>query len=103
MKLERNGHGTWLQVGKKLDDQWDWRKAKLSDFEIAEMLCVLNGKEEQAGWFHTFNGNETKISTGRKEQTVFIRVDDYAAALNPCQQVVFAYLCSRIIEKGCEQ
>ena len=40
---------------------------------------------------------------GRKEQTLFIRVDDYAAALNPGQQVVFAFLCQRIIEKGCEQ
>ena len=37
------------------------------------------------------------------DKTVFIRVDDYAAALNPGQQLVFAVLCKRILEKGCEQ
>ena len=103
VKLERNGRGTWLQVGKKLDEErWDWRRAKLSDTEIAEMLLVFDGRQEQANWLHTFQGSETRISAGRKDQTVFIRVDDYAAALSPGQQVLFAHLCSRIIEKGCE-
>ncbi len=40
VKLERNGRGTWLQVGKKQEEKWDWKKAKLSDVEIAVMLCV---------------------------------------------------------------
>ena len=102
VKIERNGRGTWLQVGKKSGEAWDWKKAKLSDVEIAELLLVLDSRQEQAGFFHKFNGNETRISVGRKEQTLFIRVDDYAAALNPGQQVVFAFLCQRIIEKGCE-
>ena len=103
VKIERNGRGTWLQVGRKSDEGWDWHKAKLSDVEIAELLCVLDRGQEQASWFHTFNGNETRISAGRKEKTVFIRVDDYAAALNPGQQIVFAVLCQRILEMGCEQ
>jgi len=32
-----------------------------------------------------------------------VRVNEFAAALNPGQQVVFAHLCSRILERGCEQ
>ncbi len=103
VKIERNGRGTWLQVGKKQEEKWDWRKAKLSDTEIADILLVLDCRQDQASFLHTFKGNETRINASRKEQTIFIRVDDYAAALNPGQQLVFAHLCSRILEKGCEQ
>ena len=103
VKIERNGRGTWLQVGRKKNGAWGWEKAELADVEIAEMLLVLDRAEGQASWFHSFNGSETKISVSRKEATVFVRVNEFAAALNPGQQVVFAHLCSRILEKGCEQ
>jgi len=58
---------------------------------------------EEVSWFHTFQGSETRINAGRKDNTVFIRVDGYAAALNPGQQIVLSTLCTRIPEKGCEQ
>ena len=103
VKIECNGRGTWLHVGKKSNGAWDWEKAKLSDTEIAEMLLVLDRAQEQASWFHKFEGKETKINVTRKESTVFVRVNEFAAALKPGQQVVFAHLCSRILERGCEQ
>ena len=103
VKLDQNGRGSWLQVGRKSNGAWGWEKAKLSDTEIAEMLLVLDRAQEQASWFHKFEGKETKISVTRKEDTVFVRVNEFAAALNLGQQVVFAHLCSRILERGCEQ
>lgn len=77
------------------------RVARLAPQQIRHVL--RDEKQDQVNFLHTFNGNETRISVGRKEQTLFIRVDDYAAVLNPGQQVVFAALSQRIIERGCEQ
>ena len=102
VKIERNGRGTWLQVGRKSGEAWDWQKAKLSDSEVGELLLVLDARQEQASWFHKFDGRESRISAARKEAIVFVRINDFAAALVPGQQVAFGVLCRRILEAGCE-
>ena len=102
VKLERNGRGTWLQVGRKSGEAWDWQKAKLSDVEVGELLLVLDARQEQASWFHKFDGRESRISAARKEAIVFVRINDFAAALILGQQVAFGVMCRRILEAGCE-
>ena len=86
-----------LDVGKKADNGWTWRKAKIDDEEMADILRVLQGKAEEASFFHEYSGKQTKIWVNRKGDNVYFRIEDQSKALSPAQQAVMAVLLKEAI------
>ena len=87
----------FLDVGKKENDAWNWKKAKLDDEEMAQILRVLQGDAEEASFYHEYKGNATKIWVNRKEDNVYFRIEDQSKALTPPQQTILDVLLREAI------
>ena len=82
----------FLDVGKKGPTGWTWRKAKVNDEELAEILMVIQKEKNEASFFHSYGAKQTKIWVTRKDDHVFVRIEDQSKALTPAQQTVLAVL-----------
>lgn len=108
VRFEHNDQGTWLMVGKRAGQGWAWQKAKLNAAELGEILCVLTGRLDKAGFFHTFEKEgvkkETRINVSRAEEgpNVFFRVEDNAKPLSAAEQEVLKALLWRVLFESCE-
>lgn len=79
---------------------WEWKKVKMSDAELGEVLLVLEGRQEEASFFHSFgSGKEetrTQIWVNAKEESgkraFFIRVKELSKSFNLGEQRVLAAL-----------
>jgi len=87
----------FLTVGKKVEDTWKWETAKMKDHELGDIIRVLNNSSENVSFYHKFNDKETKIWINRKEENVFIKVNDFSKLLRPGEQMVLKILLQRII------
>lgn len=93
-KLNLNKEGdVYFQLGTKQgDEDWSWKKAKMSDVEIGEIINVLEGDSSKASFYHEFEGEKTQIWVNRKDKYVFVKIGDTSKSLNAGQQTVFREL-----------
>jgi hypothetical protein len=100
LKIQYNqeNKSIYLGIGKKEeDDSWTWKTAKMKDTEAAEILRLLQQKTESVNFYHTRNGNETKIWINRKDQAVFFKIEEYAKELSPAEQEVLRIVLEEAI------
>lgn len=109
MRIEHNTAGTWMSIGHKNGNGWQWKKAKLSPVELGDILTVLNDKTDKVSFFHSFKQKdgerkETKIFVSRAEDSpsVFFRIEEHAKPLNLGEQEVLKTLLHQILFKTCE-
>lgn len=108
VRFEQNGQGTWMMLGRKNGTGWAWQKAKLSPAEVGDVLCVLNGRTDKVGFFHTFEKEgvkkETRINVNRAEDgpNVFFRIEEHAKPLNMGEQEVLKVFLLRALFDGCQ-
>jgi hypothetical protein len=107
VRFEHNDAGTWLLVGRKNGQGWVWQKAKLNVSEVGDILCVLDGKTTQVGFFHTFEKDgvkkETRILVSKASDgpTVFFRIGDHGKPLNLGEQAVAKAFLQRVLFEAC--
>lgn len=88
----------YLGIGRKQeDDTWTWKTAKMKDTETAEILRLLQQKAENINFYHTYNGNETKIWINRNQDTVFFKIEDQSKGLSPAEQEVLKIVLEETI------
>ena len=97
LKLEIH-EGIYIRMGKKNEANWDWRNIKISDLEAAEIVRVLEHKQEAASFYHTFKQNINQIYLSYKENILFFKVNEITKSLTPQEQMVFRILLERGIE-----
>ena len=97
LQVNAEARKVFLDIGKKGPNGWKWNKAKLGDEEMADILHVLEGKSEEASFYHSYQGKETKIWINRKADNVYFRIESQSKALSPAQQTVMAILLRQAI------
>ena len=100
LKIQYNQENKSIYVGigkKEEDDTWTWKTAKMKDTEIAEILRLLQQKTENVNFYHTFDGNQTKIWINRKDKSVFFKIEEYAKGLNSAEQEVLRIVLEETI------
>ncbi|MFH2106508.1 MAG: hypothetical protein ABII22_04555 [Candidatus Micrarchaeota archaeon] len=88
----------YLHVGKKNGEEWDWQKAKLGDDEAGQILKVLEGRQKQISFYHSFKEQKKRIWVNRDDNNlVWVRIEDLRKQLNEGEQKVFEILLERAI------
>lgn len=95
---------TWMMVGKKHGHgEWQWQKAKLNPEEVGEIIAVMSGRIDKAGFFHTFDKDgvkkETRINISKTDDSpnIFFRIDELAKPLDIGEQEVLKALLQRVL------
>lgn len=98
--LDHGQNGTFLKVGKKNGNGWNWQVAKMSMPELGDIISVLKSKTDKVSFFHSFKGKQTKIYVNRDEKSsVFFRIEDHAKPINIGEAELMLVLLDRIIEQ----
>ncbi|MCB1084461.1 MAG: hypothetical protein KDK61_09140, partial [Simkania sp.] len=74
-----------------------WKKVKMNDMELGDILRVLEGKAEQVSFFHDFKGEKTQIWINKKDDAFFIKVRELSKSLTTGEQRVLQELLGFII------
>lgn len=84
----------YFEFGKKDDKQkdvWAWKKVKMSDIELGEIILVLEDKKKTISFFHDFKGDKTQIWIN-KDKFFFIKVKELSKSLSDGEQTVLREL-----------
>lgn len=91
----------YFQFGKANNDKWTWKKTKMNDVELGDILLVLEGKKDKVSFYHSFekNGNKstTQIWVDRLGNNVAFKVKEATRAISPGEQQVLITLLRHII------
>jgi hypothetical protein len=74
------------------EQAWNWKKVKMNDGELADILLVLEGKKESAAFFHDYKGEKTQIWVSRKDNFLFIKIREVNKSLAEQEQIVLREL-----------
>ena len=69
----------------------------MKDTEIAKILRLLQQRTESVNFYHTFDGNQTKIWINRSQETVFLKIEDQAKGIGPAEQEVLRIVLEETI------
>ncbi len=86
----------FFHAGTEKDKNWQWKKVKMNDAELGELMRVLEGRQESARFFHSFGeGKEeqkTQIYANTKEdhkgKAFFIKINQFSKSFNVGEQRV---------------
>lgn len=79
---------------------WKWKKVKMNDAELGEILLVLEGRKEEISFFHSFGEGSEKTTTqiwvntkqDPKGRAFFIRVKELSKSFSEGEQRVLQAL-----------
>jgi hypothetical protein len=92
-KVGLNKEGdTYFQLGHKQGESWKWKKVKMNDVELGEIINVLEGNAPKASFYHEFQGDKTQIWVTKKDKYIFVKIGENSKSLSPGQQTVFREL-----------
>ncbi|MGV8169268.1 MAG: hypothetical protein ACP5N3_04400 [Candidatus Nanoarchaeia archaeon] len=74
------------------ESSWNWKKVKMHDGELADILLVLEGKKESVAFFHDFKGEKTQIWVSKKDNFLFIKIKEVNKSLTEQEQIVLREL-----------
>jgi len=98
VQYNQDSNAIYIGIGKKDDhNTWHWKNAKIKDTEAAEIITVIAGKTDSTSFYHSYNGNETKIWINRKDDSVHVRIEDQAKGLTPAEQHVLQIILEEAI------
>ena len=81
----------YFEFGKKDKSSWSWKKVKMNDLELGEIILVLEQKKSSVSFFHDFKGDKTQIWVNR-DKFFFIKVKELSKSLSDGEQVVLREL-----------
>jgi len=80
----------YFEFGKKTDS-WSWKKVKMNDLELGEIILVLENKKTNVSFFHDFKGDKTQIWVN-KDKFFFIKVKELSKSLSDGEQIILREL-----------
>jgi len=84
--------GVPMNGNTKQGDEWIWKKVKMNDDELGDIINVLEHRKDSISFFHEFHGDKTSININRKEQFLFIKAKDITKSLSEAEQRVLLEL-----------
>ena len=77
----------YFEFGRKEKEQWLWKKVKMNDVELGEIILVLEDKKKSVAFFHDFRGDKTQIWIN-KDKFFFIKVKELSKSLSDGEQII---------------
>ena len=71
----------YFHLGLKKGD-WMWKKVKMSDIEIGEIITILNKEDAKCSFFHKFQDSNTQIWCNKDSKGFNIKVDNISKNLS---------------------
>jgi len=90
----------YFHLGFLKGDVWDWKKVKMSDVEVGEIVYLLKRDEGKCAFYHKFADGKTQIWCSRHENGFNIKIDDVSKNLSIGEMEVFRILLEECIRKG---
>lgn len=82
----------YFQFGTEKGEEWNWKKLKMSDCELADILLILERKKESTAFFHDYNGQKTQFWVSRKDNFAFLKIKEVNKSLTEQEQILLAEL-----------
>ena len=83
----------YFEFGKTEDEKtWYWKKVKMNDDELGQILNVLENNEQSVSFFHDYKGEKTQIWINKKDKFLFIKVKELSKSLTTGEQFVLREL-----------
>ncbi|PIN79937.1 hypothetical protein COV13_04430 [Candidatus Woesearchaeota archaeon CG10_big_fil_rev_8_21_14_0_10_32_9] len=83
----------YFEFGKTEDEKtWSWKKVKMNDDELGQILNVLENNEQSVSFFHDYKGEKTQIWINKKDKFLFIKVKELSKSLTTGEQFVLREL-----------
>jgi len=76
---------------------WQWKKIKLSDLELADILSVIEKKKTRTSFFHKFNEKTTQIWINSSQEYMTIKVRESSKSFSIAEQQILKVLIERMI------
>ena len=87
----------YFHFGIQNNGSYDWKKVKMSDNEVGDIVRVLNGKADSVCFFHKYNNYDTQIWVNRKEKYFFIKVKELSKSFSTGEQEVLRILLEKCV------
>ncbi len=81
----------YFEFGKKEGDAWSWKKVKMNDLELADIILVLEKEKKSVSFFHDFKGDKTQIWVNQ-DKFFFIKVKELSKSFSDGEKVVLREL-----------
>ena len=76
---------------------WEWKKIKISDVELADILAVIEKKKPKTAFYHKFNETATQIWVNSSEEYLTIKVRESSKSFSIAEQQILKVLIERMI------
>ena len=97
-KLTLNEDGEcYFHFGIEENKKYLWKKVKISDVELGDILGVIEKKKVSIAFFHDYNGTKTQIWVNMKEDYFFIKVKELSKSFSNGEQNVLRILIEKTI------
>jgi ribonuclease HI len=84
-KVQLNNEGeVYFHLGllNEKNSKWDWKKVKMSDIELGEIINILKKDEANTSFYHKFNDSKTQIWCKKSLKFFSIKIDSYSKNLS---------------------
>jgi hypothetical protein len=101
LKILMNTEGeVYFHLGlKDSKDVWNWKKVKMSDSELGDIVNVLNQKESKCSFYHSFKDVKTQIWCNKSENSFNIKIGDASKNLTIGEFEVLRILIEKCVIK----
>ena len=87
----------FFKWGRKVGDSWEWKSVKFSDVELGEIVGLLEGRVDEAKFYHSFNDESTQIWISRLDKSVVFKAGEYTKGLALGEQKVLEVLLTHTV------
>jgi hypothetical protein len=71
----------YFHLGLKKMGNWDWKKVKMSDNELGEIINVLSCKDGACSFFHSYNEKKAQIWIKKSEKSCNVKINEVSKNL----------------------
>lgn len=92
---------TYFHLGIVNEDKknWDWKKVKMSDSELGEIVNLLKKTTGTCSFFHSFKDQKTQIWCNKSETSFNIKIADVSKNLSKGEYETLRIILEECIRK----
>lgn len=97
--LMNSNKEVYFHLGIKEKETWNWKKVKMSDIELGEIINVLNKDNAKCSFFHSFKDVKTQIWCNKSETSLNIKINTISKNLNRGEFEILRIILEECIRK----
>ena len=91
----------YFHLGLLKSGVWDWKKVKMSDVEIGEMIYLLKKEEGKCAFYHKWANGKTQIWCNKGDKGFNVKIDEVSKNLSIGETEVLRILLEECLRRGC--